>query len=99
MKVQAHSSLELSLELNQNQTPLTDQVLLGVTKISCSFRLVLEGRTSKEISESSRIEFLEKFLANNFALQKTTPSGHLIEEVYIADSPSPTTLLAIPLKS
>ena len=33
-----------------------------------SFRLVLEGKTGKEISESSRLEFLEKFLANNFAL-------------------------------
>ena len=30
--------------------------------------LVLEGKTSKEIPESSRLGFLEKFLANNFAL-------------------------------
>ena len=36
--------------------------------ILCSFRLVLEGKTGKEIPESSRFEFLEKFLANNFAL-------------------------------
>ena len=43
------------------------QTILGVTEI-CSFRLVLEGKTSKEIPESSRLEFLEKFLANNFAL-------------------------------
>ena len=41
--------------------------ILGVTKI-CSFRLVLEGKIGKEIPESSRLEFLEKFLANNFAL-------------------------------
>ena len=34
----------------------------------CSFRLVLEGKTGKEIPESSRLEFWEKFLANNFAL-------------------------------
>ena len=33
----------------------------------CSFRLVLEGKTGKEIPESSRLEFLEKFLRNNFA--------------------------------
>ena len=33
-----------------------------------SFRLVLEGKTSKEILESSRLEFLEGFLANNFTL-------------------------------
>ena len=31
------------------------------------FRLVLEGRTGKDIPESSRLEFLEKFSANNFA--------------------------------
>ena len=35
---------------------------------SCSFRLVLEGKAGKKISESSRLEFLKKFLANNFAL-------------------------------
>ena len=41
---------------------------LGVTEILCSFRLVLEGKVGKEIPESSRFKFLEKFLANNFAL-------------------------------
>ena len=34
----------------------------------CSFKLVLEGNTGKEISESSRLESLEKFSGNNFAL-------------------------------
>ena len=42
--------------------------ILEVTEILCSFKLVLEGRTGKEIPESSRLEFLEKFSANNFAL-------------------------------
>ena len=42
--------------------------ILGVTQILCSFRLVLEGKTGNEIPESSRFEFLKKFLANNFAL-------------------------------
>ena len=42
--------------------------ILGVMEILCSFRLVLEGKTGKEIPESSRLEFLEKFSANNFAL-------------------------------
>ena len=41
---------------------------MGVTEILSSFKLVLEGKTGKEISESSRLEFLEKFSANNFAL-------------------------------
>ena len=30
------------------------------------FRLVLEVRTGEDIPESSRLEFLEKFSANNF---------------------------------
>ena len=34
----------------------------------CNFRLVIEVKIGKEISESSWIEFLEKFLVNNFAL-------------------------------
>ena len=42
--------------------------ILGVMEILCRFRLVLEEKTGKEIPESSRLEFLEKFLANNFAL-------------------------------
>ena len=42
-------------------------------EILCSFRLVLEEKTGKEIPASSRSEFLEKFLADNFAL---TPSVH-----------------------
>ena len=33
----------------------------------CSFTLVLERKTGKEIPESSRLEFLKKFVANNFA--------------------------------
>ena len=41
---------------------------MEVTEILCSFRLVPERKTGKEILESSRLEFLEKFLANNFAL-------------------------------
>ena len=39
--------------------------ILGVTEILSSFRLVLEEKTGKEIPESLRLEFLEKFSANN----------------------------------
>ena len=46
---------------------MTFLAILGVTEI-CSFRLAIEGKTGKKISESSRLEFLEKFSANNFAL-------------------------------
>ena len=42
--------------------------ILGVTEILWSFRLVLERKTGKEIPESSRLQFLEKFSANNFDL-------------------------------
>ena len=42
--------------------------IFGVTEILCSFRLLLEGKTGKEIPESSRLKFLVKFLANGFAL-------------------------------
>ena len=47
---------------------MTFITILGVTEILRSFRLVLEGNTGKEIPESSRLEFLENFLGNNFAL-------------------------------
>ena len=47
---------------------MTFSTILGVTEILCSFRLVLEGKTGKEIPESSRLEFLEKFSGNIFAL-------------------------------
>ena len=42
--------------------------IFGFTEILCSFTLVPEGKTGKEIPESSRLEFIEKFLGNNFAL-------------------------------
>ena len=44
--------------------------IFGVMEILCCPRLVLEAKTGKEIPESSRLEFLEMFLANNFALSK-----------------------------
>ena len=57
---------------------MTFLTILGVTETLCSFKLVLEGKTGKEIPESSRLEFLENFSANNFAfyqMQKTTLQG------------------------
>ena len=68
---------------------------MGVTEILCSFRLVLEGKTGKEIPESSRLEFLEKFSANNFALSdaEDNTSG-LLNRGGIADLPLLKTLLA-----
>ena len=73
--------------------------ILGVTEIFCSFRLVLERKTVKEIPESSRLEFLEKFSANNFALWNAgdNTSGPL-NRGGIADLPSLKTVLAIQQK-
>ena len=48
---------------------------LGLTKPLCSFRLVLEGKTSKGLTESSRLEFLETFSVNNFALSDAEDSN------------------------
>ena len=47
---------------------MTFLTILGVMEILCSFRLVLEGKTGKKIPESSRLEILETFPANNFTL-------------------------------
>ena len=47
---------------------MTFLTTLGVTEILCTFRLGLGGKAGKWILEFSRLEFLEKFLANNFPL-------------------------------
>ena len=47
---------------------LTFLTISGVTKIVCRFRLFLEGITGKKMPKPSRFEFLERFLANYFAL-------------------------------
>ena len=78
MKLQVHRSLESPLEYNQDQIKsntiidesrltLTFLTILGVIEILCSFRLVLERKTGKVTSESSKLGLLEKFLVNNFA--------------------------------
>ena len=64
--------------LDESRFVMTFLTILGVIEILCSFRLILEGKTDKEIPESSRLEFLEKSLANNFVLsdpEDNTP-GH-----------------------
>ena len=79
---------------------ITFLTILGYTEILCSFRLVLEGKTGKEIPEPSRLEFLEKFLANNFALLDAddNTSGPL-NRGSIADLPLLRALLLIRQKS
>ena len=85
---------------DESRFVMTFLTILGVMEILCSFRLVLEGKTGKEIPESSRFEFLEKFLANNFALSDAEDStSDLLKRGGIADLPLSRTLLAIHQKS
>ena len=79
---------------------ITVLTILGVTEILYSFKLVLEGKTGKEIPESSKLEFLKKVLAYNFPLfdvedNTSEPSNR----EHIADLPLLRTLLAICQKS
>ena len=79
---------------------MTVLTILGVTEILCRFKLVLEEKTGKEILELSRLDFLEKFSANNFTLSdaEDNTSGPL-NRGGIADLPLLRTLLAICQKS
>ena len=84
---------------DESRFVMTFLTILGFMEIF-SFRLVLEGKTGTEIPKSSRLELLEKFLANNFALSdaEDNTSG-LLNRGGIADLPLLTTLLAICQKS
>ena len=73
-----------------------DLTILEVIEILCSFRLILEMTTGKEIPDSSRLELLEKFLANNSAFSDAQDSNSgLLNRGSIADLPLLRTLLAI----
>ena len=79
---------------------MTFLTILEVTEILCSFEFVLEGKTGKEIPESSRLEFLEKFSANNFTLSNAEDNTFgPLNRRGIADLPLSRTLLAIRQKS
>ena len=79
---------------------VTFLTILRVTEILCSFKLVLEGKTGKEIPESSRLEFLENFSVNNFALSDVEDNTSApLNRGGIADLPLLRTLLAIRQKS
>ena len=52
----------------KSRSMITFLTILGVIETLCSFRLVLDGKKGKEIPDSSRLKFLGKFSANNFAL-------------------------------
>ena len=102
MKVQAHNSLEPPLEHNQDQAPLMNQDFYDLfnhpgsyRNIMC-FRLVLEGKTGNGVTYLSGLQFLERFLANNFVLsdaEDNTP--RLLNRRGIVDLPLLRTILAI----
>ena len=69
-------------------------------EILFSFKLVLEGKTGKETPKSSRLQFKEKFSANNFALSDAEDNNSSpLNRGGIADLPLLRTLLAICQKS
>ena len=79
---------------------MTFLTILGVTEILCSFKLVLERKTGKEIPESSRLEFKENFSANNFASSDAEDNtSSPLNRGGTADLPLLRTLLAICQKS
>ena len=79
---------------------MTFLTFLEVKEILYSFRLVLERKTGKEIPGSSRLEFLEKFLANNFAISDAEDNTFRpLNRGDIADLPLLGTLSTICQKS
>ena len=67
MKVQGQSYSETPLEYYQDQIPWEPKIAyvflsnLRVTGSLCSFRLVVDEKTGKELPDSARPEFLENF--------------------------------------
>ena len=82
-------------ESNQNELYFLHLIDI-LNDLLLSFRLVLEGKTGKQITELSRLEFFEKNLANNFAVSDAEHniSGKL-NRGGKADSPFFKILLAI----
>ena len=75
---------------------MTYLTIFEIKEIRCSFRLVLKRETDKGVSKSSRLEFLENLLGNNFALSNTEDnnSRHL-NNGCVVDLPLLRTILAI----
>ena len=81
---------------DESRFVMTILTILGVMEILCNFRLALEEKLGKEISESSQFEFSEKFSANNFALSDAQDNtSNLLNRGGSADLPLLRTLLAI----
>ena len=85
---------------DESRFVMTFLTILEGMEIWCRFRLVLEGKAGKEIPEASRLELLEKFLANNFVLSDAEDNiPRLLYRGVKADLPLLRTLLAVCQKS
>ena len=79
---------------------MTFFTIFGVTEILCTFKLALERKTGKEIPEPSRLEFLGKFSAHNFALSHAEDkTSRPLNRGGVVDLPLLRALLAICQKS
>ena len=93
----ATTGIESGLEaFDESRFSMTFLTILGVLETLCSFRLVLEGKSVKEIPESLRLEFIEAVSANNFALSEAEDNTYRpLNGEGIADLSLLRTLLAI----
>ena len=57
--------------VDESRLAMTFLTNLGITRMLCFIRLYLKEKAGKEIPESSRLEFLERFSANNLVLFDT----------------------------
>ena len=81
---------------DESRLVMTFLTFLRVTHVLCNFRLVLEGKAGEEIPESSRLKFLEKFLANHCALSDAgDDTSKPLNRGSIADLPLLIILIAI----
>ena len=62
---------------------INNPIIYKFFKDFTNYKLVVEGKTGKEVPQSSRLEFIEKFSANNFPLSdaEDSTSGPLNREV------------------
>ena len=64
---------------------MTFLTILGTTKILCSFKLVLEGKTGHKTVESLRLEFLEKLSANTSGSWNIGGIGGIVCSSFLLD--------------
>ena len=78
---------------------MTFLTIFGVTEMTCSLRLVLEGKKGKDIPETSRLHLLEKLSAKSFVLSDAEDNTSMPLNRGVADLPLLRTLLLIRQKS